>query len=88
MKRKPVKTYLVVLRTNLDELPICITADRRYARKRASSISDEEASKSAKVMGVDHAGRVVSAIITFTNGEPTKLDLVKDWDDEEEKQAA
>ncbi len=85
--RKKNRMYLVVLRTNLDELPILLTADRKMAVQKAKNTTDEEANEAADIMGVDCAGRIVMAIITFVDGIPKRLDLIKDWE-EDEKEAA
>lgn len=80
---KPNRMYLVVMRTNLDELPILLTASHQRAFGKARSITEKELDESANVMEVDHAGRITSAVITFLDGVPSRLTLVRDWDDEE-----
>jgi hypothetical protein len=85
---KKSRMFLVVVRTNLDELPILLTDNRRAAMSKARNVTDADADLSADLMGVDAAGRIVSAIITFVNGAPKKLDLVRDWDEEKEAATA
>lgn len=87
-KSKPVYSYLVVVRTNLDELPILLTSDRSEAIRKANKVTDRDAERSAEMMGVDSAGRINIAIIAFRNGKPTSIELIKDWENEDSKKAA
>lgn len=70
--------YLVVCRTNLDELPLLLTPDRRAAFRYAKAVPEADIDKSALLMGVDFAGRVNIAVIHFRNGQPKRLELVAD----------
>jgi hypothetical protein len=77
--------YLAVLRTNLDELPLLLTDDRKSAERECLTMDKATREKSAKLMGVDLAGVVCSAIITFgANGRPKKLTIVADIEEQED----
>jgi hypothetical protein len=82
--------YLVVVRTNLDELPILLTPDRKTANITAMTVTNEHANHAAKLMQVDYAGRCCSAIISFRNGKPYRIRIMKDWMEvnEQESQAS
>ena len=74
--------YLVVLRTNLDELPLGLFGTRVDAMKCVRTVTQDEANKAAAFMGVDCAGRINLALIEFTGTQPTGMEIVADWDDE------
>lgn len=87
-KRRAV-TWLAVVRTNLDELPIMVTTDQALARKTCKAITHDEIDKLAEMIGVDCAGRICAAIISFDkSGKPIEIENVRDFDDDEVKEAA
>lgn len=67
--------YNVVVRTNLDELPILITASRPQAKRVIANLDEKQIDEAAALMGVDSAGLVNAAIITYRAGRPIKLSL-------------
>ena len=74
--------YLVIVRTNLDDLPILLTDDRAKAMAKANRVGVKEIDKATKFMAVDEAGLINTAIITFVNGKPKAIELIKDaWTD-------
>ena len=73
-----MKNYVTVVRTNLDELPILSTPVHQRAYGKARSVTDKEIDEAAEVMGVDHAGRVCTAVIVFEDERPIRVDIVKD----------
>jgi hypothetical protein len=70
--------YLVVCRTNLDELPLLVTPDRKLAHRYAKNVPEQDMDAAAEVMGVDRAGRVCIAVIWFRAGRPKRCSIVKD----------
>lgn len=78
-KKKPVwpSQYLVVCRTNLDELPMLLTPDRKAAHRFAKTATDKDIDAAAKTMEVDNAGRVCMAVIWFRNGLPKRVTIVR-----------
>lgn len=80
-RRKPSKHFLAVIRTNLDELPIGLFANKRSAMAACRNCTEEQADKLARLMLVDYAGRINTAIITFIDGKPSKLEPMDDWDE-------
>lgn len=77
--------YLVVARTNLDEIPIELCPTLEHAYTVATSVTEEEIYRIAGgVMGVDQAGICSIAVIVFLAGKPIHLEKVREWDVQEE----
>mgnify|MGYP007005599527 CR=1 FL=1 len=74
---KTEKRYLAVVRTNLDELPIGLYPTKKAAREALRSVTDRRIRKIADLMKVDRAGVVIGGIVSFEDGNPTRLDLVE-----------
>lgn len=77
VKRKGKAMYSLVVRTNLDELPIGLYGRRSNALRAAVTLTRERIREAAEFMDVDDAGLVVSAIIEYRDGLPVKLDLLE-----------
>jgi hypothetical protein len=76
--------FLVVARTNLDEIPLAIVPSRNRAVLAAQAATEEDVRKIGRnVMGVDDAAIVCVAIIQFAAGIPVSCDIVRDWEEPE-----
>ncbi len=74
-KCKPVLRFLVVVRTNLDELPIRLCKTEVEAEKVILNLGIFEVRKAADLMQVDYAGLVTACVIAFVDGEPMAMFL-------------
>lgn len=79
--------YLVVVRTNLDELPILLTGSHKRAYNKAANVTEGEIKNSADEIGIDYAGLIASAVIEFKGGVPQGIDNVRDFGEEPLKSA-
>lgn len=68
--------YLVLWRTNLDDVPLLLTPDRRAATAYAKSPPQEDIDRAHEVMGIDHCGDCNTAIVTFRRGRPSRLRIL------------
>lgn len=80
-KLKVGDAYLVVARTNLDEIPIQLCQTYHDAKAACDTVTEKEIYRIAnKIMGVDDAGLCSIAIIVFLGGKPIDLEIVKHGD--------
>lgn len=82
MKRTEKRMWLVVVRTNLDELPAGLYCNRRSALARAKSITQKQINDLARLMRVDNAGFVCCALIEFKGTKAVNMEIVRDLDDD------
>lgn len=71
--------FLVLGRTNLDDVPLALFASRAAASRFANKATTEGVHELAvNVMGVDHAGIINVGVVEFRKGRPVgEIDLVK-----------
>lgn len=72
--------YMVLWRTNLDDVPLLVTPDRKAARAYARTVTEKDVKKAHSVMGIDICGACSVAILAFRNGVPYRLSIVKQFD--------
>lgn len=74
--------YLVVLRTNLDEVPLLLTPDRHAAKIFAKTVSVKDLFKiverNVRIMKIDAAGWINLTIFRFKGGRFMSMDIVRD----------
>lgn len=80
--------YLVLVRTNLDEIPILLTGSHQRAYGKAYSVKQGEIDEAFDLMGVDGAGLISTAVIRFQDGKPKYIRNVKDLSGQEMADAA
>jgi hypothetical protein len=74
--------YLVIGRTNLDDVPVRLCETRDEAEGFANIVTGRVVHAIADIqLNVDGAGLINVAIVRFHNGIPDELHKVKDLDD-------
>ena len=69
--------YLVIARTNLDDLPISLHKTEGEAKTAAESLTEEQIDHATKLMQVDAAGFAAVGYVKFnSSGELIRLTLV------------
>ena len=88
MKKKQKLIYLVVARTNLDDLPLLLTEDLECALQYARTAPVGDVNKCADLCDVDLAGLVNTAIIPFDieTMRPLGLHIVAQFGDDDKLQ--
>ena len=72
---KPVLRWLVVVSTNLDELPIRLCKTQAAAEKVIANIGTVEIRKVADLMAVNYAELVNASVVTFADDAPISLSV-------------
>ena len=69
--------FLVVGRTNLDDVPLGLFGTKAEAEAFASGVTGDSIHVSAEsVMGVDRAGLINVGIVEFQNGVPQEIEVL------------
>lgn len=73
--------YLVIGRCEIDDVPMLLTDDLGEARLRASLITEADVIRvAADVMELDTSIVVAIGIVSFFDGSPIDLEMVKEFD--------
>lgn len=78
--------FLVLLRTTLDDMPLRLFPAYDIAREWALALDPEVQFKRCQEAGFmsDRAEPCYVSVVTFEDGESTKIDMIRDlWDEED-----
>ena len=78
-----MRSYLVVVRTTMDELPILLTKVHQQAYAKTRTLTLDEVRKAADLMGVDYASLCNVSVVVFKDGIPVDMNIVREIHEDE-----
>lgn len=83
--KKDTYHYLIVLRRNLDDMPVKIMHQKAAAEKAASRITADDDKPLRKVLGVDESGPISVWVYEYLSGKPVDAWMVNEIDIDEKE---
>lgn len=74
-----MNAYLVVMRCNIDDLPLFLTSDIMEARTFAKQVTEEAGANECAILKMDRSDPISVQIWEFTEGRLSKVWKVTDF---------